>query len=179
LLAAWRQHGLCDERARPFDPKPARGERTRAVDGWRESAQRRPLTSHYRIRDNRIADMQAALSTIGALLVSSVVHDGWSLSGDRSEMRPSFGRVSFPVIGPATRRTSARACRRGGRLQRTRLRRAEFVGTALGSGRLRRVAVLICAQWQACAMDASLPVVGAPILLRREDDAGLTVARHG
>lgn len=79
-MKGWNKHGSCD-RALWTDSVHAAGARAyRPTPTWAENALMRPLGTYYRIDNNSVADMQAAISEIGAIYVSASVHAGWALA---------------------------------------------------------------------------------------------------
>ena len=66
-------------------------------DRWAEDALQRRLGVYYRVNRSSVVDIQAAILEIGAIYVSSDVHDGWGLAPDKQKIT---GHDSLPVIGP-------------------------------------------------------------------------------
>ncbi|HEY8881491.1 MAG TPA: C1 family peptidase [Roseateles sp.] len=79
-LKGWHKHGVCSFKLwrYPLD-KQGNGVFERPGIGWDEDATTRPLGVYYRVDKKSIVDMQAAIYEIGAIYVSSDVHDGWTL----------------------------------------------------------------------------------------------------
>ena len=99
--------------------------------GWETDALQRQLGVYYRVDKTSVVDMQAAILEVGAIYVSSDVHDGWDVA---SKARAVKGHVL--AAEHSTDRGSGqhrRPCVRAGRLQRTRFRGAELVGYRLGT----------------------------------------------
>ncbi len=102
-LKGWNKHGVCTEELWPsvlgpddkavfVPPKP----------GWELDATTRPLGVYYRVDKGSVVDLQAALNDIGAVYVSSNVHDGWDhLLGSKKRPLPTSHK-SLPVIPPPT-----------------------------------------------------------------------------
>lgn len=102
-LKGWHKHGVCTAKNWPYE-LDAKG-KPRAVrpkPGWAEDATRRPLGVYYRINKQSVVDMQAAINEIGAIYVSSTVHDGWdTLTVKKPRPAPrSHADLSSLVIPP-------------------------------------------------------------------------------
>jgi pimeloyl-ACP methyl ester carboxylesterase len=94
-LKAWQKHGVCAETLWPY--RDANGEVTfiRPKPKWAEDALQRRLGVYYRVTKASVVDMQAAIVQIGAIYVSSDVHDGWGLANGGKALK---GHASLPVI---------------------------------------------------------------------------------
>lgn len=78
-MKGWHRHGVCRAALWPY--RDARG-RVRLItprEGWQTDAAERPLGAYYRVNKDSVADLQAAIHEVGAVYVSSLVHDGWFL----------------------------------------------------------------------------------------------------
>jgi pimeloyl-ACP methyl ester carboxylesterase len=94
-LKAWHKHGVCTETLWPYRDAKGRVNFIRPLDGWAEDALQRRLGVYYRVNRASVVDMQAAIVEIGAIYVSSDVHDGWDI-GVRN--KPITGHASLPEI---------------------------------------------------------------------------------
>ena len=94
--------------------------------GWAEDALQRRLGVYYRVNRASVVDMQAAIREIGAIYVSSDVHDGWGIEVRKQGIT---GHDSLPAVKPDPQTGIARrACVRTGGLQSRRLRDPELLG---------------------------------------------------
>ena len=78
-LKAWHKHGVCSERHWPYRDEQDEVSFVPPKDGWAEDALQRRLGVYYRVNRASVVDMQAAIREIGAIYVSSDVHDGWGI----------------------------------------------------------------------------------------------------
>ncbi|HEU4601442.1 MAG TPA: C1 family peptidase [Steroidobacteraceae bacterium] len=101
-LKAWHKHGVCAEKYWPYRDARGHVRFIKPHDGWAEDALTRRLGVYYRINRASVVDMQAAILEIGAIYVSSDVHDGWALASDK----PIRGHASLPVVKPIKKRDS-------------------------------------------------------------------------
>ena len=69
-MKGWYKHGVCLKSC--WDDKMDEPE-----DGWEKESIERPLGAYYRVDSASINDMQSAICEVGALYVSSIIHDGW------------------------------------------------------------------------------------------------------
>ncbi len=76
-MKGWHRHGVCADENWPYRTKSGQVRYIKPKDGWQDDAGRRPLGAYYRINKNAIVDMQAAICEVGAIYVSSDVHEGW------------------------------------------------------------------------------------------------------
>ena len=97
-LKAWNKHGVCSDALWPYQTKDGRVRFIKPKPGWDLDALRRQLGVYYRIDKTSIVDMQAAINRIGAIYVSSDVHDGWDLR--TSKRKAITGHDSIAKIGP-------------------------------------------------------------------------------
>jgi hypothetical protein len=96
-LKAWHKHGVCTENLWPYRDKAGHVRFVQPHDGWTEDAMQRRLGVYYRINRASVVDMQAAILEIGAIYVSSDVHDGWAIAARRKTIS---GHDSLPVVKP-------------------------------------------------------------------------------
>jgi hypothetical protein len=96
-LKAWHKHGVCTEKLWPYRDEDGQVRFLQPHDSWAEDALQRRLGVYYRVNRSSVVDMQAAILEIGAIYVSSDVHDGWGLAQDK---RAITGHASLPVIRP-------------------------------------------------------------------------------
>ncbi len=94
-LKAWNKHGVCSEALWPYRSRNGRAMFIKPRQGWEADALQRQLGVYYRVEKTSIVDMQAAIHNIGALYVSSDVHDGWAVE---SKVRTIKGHDSLPRI---------------------------------------------------------------------------------
>src|SRR5690606_1837798 len=78
-LKAWHKHGACSDTLWPYRDKRGEVRFIQPREGWAEDALTRRLGVYYRINRASIVDLQAAILEIGAIYVSSDVHDGWAV----------------------------------------------------------------------------------------------------
>ncbi|HEX7114088.1 MAG TPA: C1 family peptidase [Steroidobacter sp.] len=96
-LKAWHKHGVCSEKLWPYRDSKGEVRFVPPKPNWAEDALSRRLGVYYRINRASVVDMQAAILEIGAIYVSSDVHDGWALPASRRALK---GHDSLPVIKP-------------------------------------------------------------------------------
>ena len=91
-MKGWHKHGVCSEEAWPYRPS---SRRVSALDQARAAdAVRRPLGAYYRVNHRDLVAMHAAISEVGVLYATAIVHDGW----DRVE---ADGQVPYdPGVAP-------------------------------------------------------------------------------
>lgn len=89
-LKGWYNHGVCFEEDWPY-----RGA-TNPRFGYAERARQNTLGVYYRIKPTSIADLQAAIQSVGAVYVSSYVHDGWQQVPSIKTL--PVGHADLPVI---------------------------------------------------------------------------------
>jgi hypothetical protein len=99
-LKAWHKHGVCSDGLWPYRDAADRVRFIKPRDGWAEDALTRRLGVYYRVNKASIVDMQAAIHEIGAIFVSSDVHDGWGLTSKHV----ITGHASLPVVKPVRKR---------------------------------------------------------------------------
>lgn len=102
-LKAWNKHGVCSDALWPYRV----GKQVKFVGpnaGWDIDALQRQLGVYYRVDKSSIVDMQAAIHGIGAIYVSSDVHDGWDLFSKKP--KPVSGHDSLPKIKPIKKQDS-------------------------------------------------------------------------
>ena len=91
-LKGWYGHGVCMEEDWPYTSDDQRQPRF----GYAERARDTTLGVYYRIKPKSIADLQAAIQTVGAVYVSSFVHDGWQQVPVAKKLPD--GHADLPVI---------------------------------------------------------------------------------
>lgn len=96
-LKGWHKHGICAEDLWPYRNAAGKEEFVEPRDGWNDDALTRPLGVYYRVDKNSIVEMQAAITEIGAIYVSSDVHSGWNLG----ETKEAMSFENLPVITKA------------------------------------------------------------------------------
>lgn len=97
-LKAWHKHGACSDRHWPYRDKSGKVCFVPPRAGWAEDALQRRLGVYYRVNRSAVVDMQAAILEIGAIYVSSDVHDGWGVAARKTNVS---SHASLPVIKPA------------------------------------------------------------------------------
>jgi hypothetical protein len=100
-LKAWHKHGVCSDVLWPYRDAADRVRFIKPRDGWAEDALTRRLGVYYRVNKASIVDMQAAIYEIGAIFVSSDVHDGWGLAAPKHGIT---GHASLPAVKPVRKR---------------------------------------------------------------------------
>jgi len=94
-LKGWHKHGVCAESLWPYRDKAGKVRLLIPGEDWAADAVTLPLGVYYRIDRRSVVDLQAAIQQIGAVYVSSRVHDGW----DRlTEAPPPKSHADVPVI---------------------------------------------------------------------------------
>lgn len=101
-LKAWHKHGVCSEELWPYRDASGEVKFIQPKNGWDEDALLRRLGVYYRINRASVVDLQAAILEIGAIYVSSDVHDGWGVESKKK----ITGHDSLPVIRPVKNRDS-------------------------------------------------------------------------
>src|SRR5688572_8813898 len=72
-MKGWHKHGICSEKAWPYDARrPGRLNQVRTAD-----AVRRPLGAYFRVNHKDLVAMHSAISEVGVLYATSMVHSGW------------------------------------------------------------------------------------------------------
>jgi hypothetical protein len=94
-LKAWHKHGVCTESLWPYRDKAGHVRFVKPHDGWTADAMQRRLGVYYRINRASVVDMQAAILEIGAIYVSSDVHDGWGIEARKKTIS---GHTSLPAV---------------------------------------------------------------------------------
>lgn len=94
-LKAWNKHGVCSEALWPYRTSNGSVRFIKPKSGWEADALHRQLGVYYRVDKSSVVDMQAAILQVGAIYVSSDVHDGWDLA---SKARTAKGHASLPII---------------------------------------------------------------------------------
>lgn len=105
-MKGWHHHGICEENFWKYKP----GKFTKPKKNWEQNAAEIPLGAYYRINNNSVVDMQAAISEVGAVYVSAHVHEGWSNvpKSKKSLVEIPFsasriGGHAFAIVGYETR----------------------------------------------------------------------------
>jgi hypothetical protein len=101
-LKAWHKHGVCTEKHWPYRDAKGNVCFIKPLDGWAEDALQRRLGVYYRVNRASVVDMQAAILEIGAIYVSSDVHDGWAITSKKS----ITSHDSLPVVKPVKNKDS-------------------------------------------------------------------------
>ncbi len=102
-LKAWHKHGVCSERHWPYRDEQNEVRFVSPKAGWAEDALHRRLGVYYRVNRASVVDMQAAIREIGAIYVSSDVHDGWGIEVRKQGIT---GHDSLPAVRPIRRQES-------------------------------------------------------------------------
>ena len=92
-MKGWHKHGVC--RSDLWDP-----EADRLTDERMQEAARRPLGAYYRINHRDLVSLHAALSEVGILYASALVHEGWDDPKDgRIERKEKMlGGHAFAIV---------------------------------------------------------------------------------
>ena len=156
-LKAWYKHGACLERLWPYRDADGKERFVAPLEGWDIDAERRRIGVYYRVNHKSVVDMQAAIREIGAVYVSSDVHDGWGLPEEKSRLT---GHACLPVIGPIKKESSLG----GHAFALVGYNPMGFVvqnswGTTWGTGGF---AVLPYTQWTQYGTDAWVCALGVP-----------------
>ena len=99
-MKGWHKHGVCTRRLWPKDPNAQAANRftsLRAAD-----AARRPLGAYYRVNHKDLVAMHAAISEVGVLFATSLVHEGWDAVGRSGNIGMSdevLGGHAFIIVG--------------------------------------------------------------------------------
>lgn len=96
-LKAWHKHGVCTEKLWPYRDEAGDVRFIQPHDTWADDALQRRLGVYYRVNRASVVDMQAAILEIGAIYVSSDVHDGWGIGGRQPAIS---GHAALPVVKP-------------------------------------------------------------------------------
>jgi papain like protease len=97
-MKGWHKHGICTSTTYPYDPK----DRVRElyVNRWDE-ATRRPLGAYFRVNHKDIVSMHCAISEVGILYATSLVHSGWTTVAADGHIQFSPGRIgghAFAIV---------------------------------------------------------------------------------
>jgi pimeloyl-ACP methyl ester carboxylesterase len=95
-LKAWHKHGVCTDHLWPYRNAAGDVRFVKPDSQWAQDALQRRLGVYYRVNRSSVVDMQAAILEIGAIYVSSDVHDGWGLPRSKN---PINGHAALPTIG--------------------------------------------------------------------------------
>ncbi|WP_367067132.1 C1 family peptidase [Oryzisolibacter sp. LB2S] len=90
-IKGWFNHGVCLEEDWPYQATAQKPPRF----GYAERARGTTVGVYYRIDTKSISDLQAAIMNVGAIYVSSYVHDGWQQVPTSSLPK---NHASLPVI---------------------------------------------------------------------------------
>lgn len=97
-MKGWHKHGVCCNEMWPYEVKKI----DRALTTERiEDAVRRPLGAYYRVNHKDLVSMHSAISEVGILYVTAVVHDGWYNTTDKGVIEPShkkLGGHAFAIV---------------------------------------------------------------------------------
>jgi hypothetical protein len=93
-MKGWFHHGICGDAFWPYR-RAGKVVFVPPKDGWTADAARRPLGAYYRIVHDAIADLQAAIVEVGAIYVSSCVHEGWQSPGRAGKRRSAKAAASL------------------------------------------------------------------------------------
>lgn len=83
-MKGWHKHGVCSEGHWEYQPDEPSGTLT-AIRA--EEARNRPLGAYFRVNHKDLVAMHSAISEVGILYATSVVHEGWSEVGADGEIR--------------------------------------------------------------------------------------------
>jgi hypothetical protein len=94
-MKGWFQHGVCSDKAWPEPGGVLSAAR-------RTDALERPLGAYFRVDHTDLVAMHAALSEVGVLYATGLVHDGWRHPGHDGLIKPDaqvLGGHSFAIVG--------------------------------------------------------------------------------
>lgn len=162
-MKGWNKHGSCDRGLWTDSVHAAGAKAYRPAASWAENALARPLGTYYRIDSGSVADMQAAISEIGAIYVSASLHAGWALAASPATALRK-GHAGLPDIAY----TGAEAVTGGHAFALVGYNERGFVvqnswGVDWGAGGF---AVLGYADWIANGTDAWVAALGVPQVAR-------------
>lgn len=95
-MKAWHKHGVCDSKlftksGKPVSPKVL------------QDAIRRPLGAYYRVNHKDLVSMHTAIAEVGALYVTSSVHEGWAKVQEGDTLivpsEKQIGGHAFAIVG--------------------------------------------------------------------------------
>jgi len=97
-MKGWHRHGVCKKTTWPHKHETDKDDKeTYPLKEWSEEAVETPLGAYYRINEDSIVDMQAAIKEVGAIYCSAKVHKGWCLN-ETKELPTSDGTIKLPTI---------------------------------------------------------------------------------
>jgi hypothetical protein len=97
-MKGWHKHGVRAEKVWPYSPNEA-GQLT---DDRASDALRRPLGAYFRVNHRDLVAMHSAISEVGILYATGMVHDGWMAvprTGLIEPMASPLGGHAFAIVG--------------------------------------------------------------------------------
>jgi len=155
-IKGWFNHGVCLEDDWPYQAAAQKPPKF----GFAERARGTTVGVYYRIETKSISDLQAAIMNVGAIYVSSYVHDGWQQVPTSSLPK---NHASLPVIAfdGVPRRDAGHAYALVGYNERGFVLQNSW-GPEWGA---HGFAVLSYEDWLQHAMDAWVVALGVPGLI--------------
>jgi len=93
-MKGWHKHGVCPDSSWPYWARKGVKSKKKPASGWEQDAARMPLGAYYRIDKHSLVDMQSAILEVGAVYVSSMVHQGWDIGTTQKPQLPKIVRRS-------------------------------------------------------------------------------------
>jgi hypothetical protein len=75
-MKGWHKHGVCADKLWPYLPADFKPSHAQLTKIWGDSV-RRPLGAYFRVNHKDIVAMHSALTEVGILYATAVVHRGW------------------------------------------------------------------------------------------------------
>jgi hypothetical protein len=148
-MKGWHRHGACKEMLWPYRNKKGEVDFISPAKGWEQDAAGRPLGAYYRIEKKSINDLQSAILEVGAIYCSAQVHEGWFLDKTRK----------LTIIERDTNKVGGHAFAIVGYTED-----GFIIQNSWGRGwGYNGFAILGFEDWIACATDAWVSVLGAPM----------------
>lgn len=98
-MKGWHKHGLCSERAWPYDAKRKAG----VLDDARaKNAMDRPLGAYFRVNHKDLIAMHSAITEVGVLYATCICHAGWekvAADGKIPFREEARGGHAFAIVG--------------------------------------------------------------------------------
>lgn len=156
-IKGWFNHGVCQEDDWPYRSADQRQPRF----GYADRARQHTLGVYYRIAPEAITDLQAAIQTVGAVFVSSFVHEGWNAVPTVKGLPEGHAHLPLIDYGGTPERSNGHAYALVGFNSRGFVLQNSW-GPDWGA---HGFAVLSYEDWLAHAMDAWVVGMGVPGLL--------------
>lgn len=98
-MKGWHKHGVCAESVWPYSAKKTAGDLL--TSSRAEEAKRRPLGSYFRVNHRDLVAMHSAISEVGILYATAMVHSGWADLGKDGLIKQSsqkLGGHAFAIV---------------------------------------------------------------------------------